>query len=57
MIDFKNMKHGCDKPLYLIGAQSTTLLYYPPIYDEEGINQNPDRNKITTQVMCTVCNR
>ena len=34
---------------------STTLLYYPPRYDREGVNQNPDRNVTTEEVRCATC--
>jgi hypothetical protein len=35
---------------------STTLMYYPPIFDKYGKNTNPDGNITTYHMHCTVCN-
>ena len=37
------------------GGSTSTLAYYPPIYDERGININPDRNITTTTWTCLNC--
>lgn len=34
---------------------TSTLVYYTPIYDENGVNTNPDRNAITTLWECRSC--
>ncbi len=34
---------------------STTLAYYPPSVDRNGVNHNPDRNVTTETTTCTVC--
>lgn len=38
---------------YLHGT--TTLLYFPPVYDKHGNNLNPDRNKTTATYRCMTC--
>ncbi len=35
----------------------TTLAYYQPIYDKNGVNINPDRNTTTFEVSCGSCGR
>lgn len=37
------------------GISMVTALYYPPIYDENGNNTNPDRNNSTTNYKCLEC--
>jgi hypothetical protein len=34
-----------------------TAMYYPPIYDENGVNTNPDGNITTTYYTCLNCNK
>ncbi len=36
---------------------TTTLAYYTPIYDKNGININPDRNATTSRVECLACGK
>ena len=36
---------------------STTLAYYPPIYDKNGVNTNPDRNTTTSMFECLTCGK
>lgn len=38
-------------------GSSRTLAYYTPRYDENGVNQNPDRNKSTDSYKCLKCNQ
>jgi len=48
----------CDKPtVRSSGMSATTLLAYIPIYNEEGINTNPDKNITTSKFNCHTCNR
>ena len=48
----------CDKPTKRTeGMSMSTSMYYPPTYDEKGVNINPDRNTITTEYVCQECNR
>ena len=35
----------------------TTDAYYPPQYDKNGNNLNPDGNITTTKISCSTCNR
>ena len=37
------------------GASLVTLLYFAPIYNEHGVNTNPDRNTVTTSWYCDKC--
>jgi len=46
----------CEKPTTRIPKDSyTTCMYYPPVYDENGNNTNPDRNTTTTDYSCLDC--
>ena len=36
---------------------SSTLAYYPPIYDKNGVNTNPDRNISTFRIECLTCGK
>ncbi len=38
-------------------AQTMTCAYYPPIYNSEGVNMNPDRNTIIVESKCLTCNK
>lgn len=38
-----------------IGFCSKTLMYYPPKYDANGVNINPDRNTISQEYYCSAC--
>jgi quercetin dioxygenase-like cupin family protein len=47
----------CKKPTKIQqGISTTTCMYFPSIYDEEGNNINPDKNRVTTQYTCLECN-
>jgi hypothetical protein len=35
----------------------STLAYYKPIYDKNGVNINPDMNNSTFNVYCGICNK
>ena len=41
----------------MAGPGMTTLVYYPPIYDANGINTNPDRNTVKDAWTCLDCNK
>lgn len=48
----------CAKPTKRHDNGSTkTLCYYPPMYNDKGINTNPDRNSITHYYKCLDCNK
>lgn len=36
---------------FLNHGGSTTCVYYPPIYDKNGVNINPDRNTTTLKIL------
>lgn len=42
---------------FLYGGGHTTLTYYPPIYDKNGVNTNPDRNTTTSTLNCLTCGK
>jgi len=47
---------NCDKPIMRTGGvTTTTCIYFPPRYDENGVNTNPDRNKSTSSWYCEEC--
>lgn len=39
------------------GFTVTTCMYFPPVYDKNGNNTNPDGNTTSGKLKCTVCNR
>ena len=46
----------CKKPTERTGGVGTvTAMYFPPVYDEEGNNTNPDRNISTSNWYCSEC--
>ena len=47
----------CKKPTKRSGGgmSTCTAVYYPPMYDENGVNTNPDRNTISTEYYCEEC--
>lgn len=55
---FKQLSEGCDKECrFTSGVSSVTDLYYPPVYDKDGVNINPDSNTTSTQYHCGVCGK
>lgn len=44
----------CGESYYTELYSTTTSMYFPPIY-KNGVNVNPDRNKITTHCRCLKC--
>lgn len=39
------------------GPGSTTLAYYQPIYNKQGVNVNPDMNTTTQPMRCLTCGK
>lgn len=35
----------------------TTAAYYPPVFDKDGNNTNPDMNSTSGAIDCTVCGK
>ena len=54
-MDFKQLKHNCSEPVYIVLHSSQTCAYYAPQYNEDGVNTNPDRNTTTTVYKCSKC--
>ena len=52
-----NIKCPRDDCMFLQGGGHTTLAYYPPIYDKNGVNTNPDRNTTTSTLKCLTCGK
>lgn len=51
---------GCTKPKECRITQtpaSTTLMYFPPVYDGYGNNMNPDRNTTSWSESCSTCGK
>lgn len=49
---------GCEKNcLFQFSGGSTTCAYYPPIYNKQGVNINPDANITTGKCVCITCNK
>ena len=44
----------CGASYYVEIYHSSTAVYYPPIW-KDGVNINPDRNKLTTHCKCLNC--
>jgi hypothetical protein len=55
----KNPNPECSREdcRFAYGGGSVTLAYYPPVYDKNGVNINPDRNTTTINIDCTTCGR
>ena len=39
------------------GMGTTTLAFYQPVYNEFGVNNNPDMNTTTIPLSCSTCGR
>ena len=50
----RGLKEDC---AFIQSPCSTTSAYYPPIYDKNGVNTNPDRNITTFAVECLTCGK
>lgn len=46
----------CGESYYAERYSESTCVYYPPIW-KDGVNINPDRNKITTHCKCLNCGK
>lgn len=46
----------CGKSYYTELHSESTCVYYPPIW-KDGVNINPDRNKLTTHCKCLYCGK
>lgn len=58
MLDFTKVPCSKDDCLFVeIGNPSTTLAYYPPIFNKRGENVNPDKNTTIGTVFCRTCRK
>jgi hypothetical protein len=51
---------GCSRDDCMItsnGPSTTTMAYYPPVYDKNGVNTNPDMNVTTHHQRCISCGK
>lgn len=46
-----------DKAMFTESGGMTTAVYYPPIYDANGVNTNPDMNQTVSILTCTCGNK
>ena len=46
-----------DSCRFHVGLEMTTSMYYPPVYDKQGNNLNPDGNITSGEMTCTTCNK
>jgi hypothetical protein len=42
---------------YVVGIEMSTSMYYPPVYDKQGNNLNPDGNITSGDMTCHSCNK
>jgi hypothetical protein len=55
---FEQLSEGCDKDCrFDVGVSSVTAAYYPPVYDKNGVNVNPNGNTSRTQYHCMTCGK
>lgn len=48
----------CDNNcLFTYGTSMSTLAYYAPMCDKNGVNLNPDRNTTYSDVSCVTCGK
>jgi hypothetical protein len=40
---------------FQFGLSTTTCMYFPPVYDKNGNNVNPDGNITSGEVRCSTC--
>ena len=49
---------NCEKDCrFQHGMSMTTAMYFPPVYDKQGNNLNPDGNTTSCDVTCSTCNK
>lgn len=56
---FNNPNPNCERNdcRFTQGVSMTTDMYYPPIYDKNGVNTNPDGNLSNSSVQCSTCGK
>jgi hypothetical protein len=55
---FRAISKDCNKECrFTTGMSMTTAMYFPPVYDKNGENLNPDGNITSQSVMCNTCKK
>lgn len=60
LAEFVDGGDGCSRDDCLItenGPSMTTCVYYPPVYNKQGVNVNPDMNVTRHQRRCLSCGK
>lgn len=60
LAEFVDGGPGCSRDDCAItsdGPGSVTMAYYPPVYNAQGVNINPDMNITTTPQRCLSCGK
>ena len=60
LAEFVDGGAGCSRDDCLItedGPSMTTCAYYPPVYNKQGVNVNPDMNITTRPCRCLSCGK
>jgi len=59
MTNFKNPNPDCERDdcKFTKSGGMSTLAYYPPMYNKDGVNINPDRNITYFSVSCKTCGK
>lgn len=55
-VQIKHLCPHCGESYYMENYNTSTCVYYPPIY-KDGININSDRNMTTTHCTCMNCGK
>lgn len=54
----KNPNPNCEGDCrFVCGPEMTTMMYYPPVYDKNGVNTNPDGNTSSQEIACVTCKK
>lgn len=56
---FTSPNPTCDKECVFIPSDCGTVtdMYFPPRYDKNGVNLNPDGNIFTSSISCQTCGK
>lgn len=59
LAEFTDGGPGCMRDDCMVSEEpsSTTLAYYPPVYNSEGVNINPNMNKTHKDKRCLSCGK
>lgn len=60
LAEFVDGGTGCSRDDCMItenGPSMSTMAYYPPVYNKQGVNTNPDMNTTTHPRRCLSCGK